>query len=165
MAFAAGEDKLIVLLPDQKTIQRWDMARWEQDLTKVLDFPVPPTIVAMGSASQGPVLVAGGDAPPGCVQLLDLGTLQSAGPGPPQPAEHNGADMRRRRLLAGACFGRWPGVYGLGALRPPNRVLRPGAKRRPAAVLPPARHGRLPAPSPDGQRIYTPKASTRSRRS
>jgi hypothetical protein len=60
--FAAGMDKLVVLHPDG-TVERWSLLTFEREATGTLRMEVPPVAVAMGSASNGPLLVSGVDWP------------------------------------------------------------------------------------------------------
>jgi hypothetical protein len=61
--FTAGLDKLVVALPGSRTIQRWSLKSFEQELS--VPYPDKGEIQAlsMGSASQGPLLVLGRVAP------------------------------------------------------------------------------------------------------
>ncbi len=157
VAFAAGADKLIVLLPGQKIIQRWDMTRWELEVTKTLDFAVPPTIAAVGSASQGPVLVAGGDTPRGSIQLLDLGTLRpldmdfSKLLSPTGRTFEVGSHSHVRVSADGRVFTSWANFGS-----PTGFFVLVLSGSQPQVFHQHDTAGYL-APSPDGQRIYTPK--------
>ncbi len=55
---AAGMDKLIVVLPDQKLIQRWSLKTFEREATSPLRLKGKVTGAAMGSASSGPLCLA-----------------------------------------------------------------------------------------------------------
>ncbi len=76
--FAAGADKLVLVIPDQKIIQRWSLDSFERELTQTLETSVPVVNVSMGAASQGPILIGCGDRIGGNAQLLDLRTLKQA---------------------------------------------------------------------------------------
>lgn len=83
--YAAGIDKLIVVLPDQKLIQRYDLKTFERETTK--PFRVNGTVkgVAMGWASHGPLMVGmATDRGTEEGQLFDPLTLQ--------PVEYEWAD-------------------------------------------------------------------------
>jgi hypothetical protein len=69
--FAAGLSKLIVVLPDQNLVQRWDLGTFERETILPLSVKGPIRSIALGSASAGPVLVCGGEA-----VFLDLVTLK-----------------------------------------------------------------------------------------
>jgi serine protease Do len=57
LKFTAGQDKLVVALPDSRTIQRWSLKSWEQELS--VPYPMKGEIMAlsMGSATNGPIHV------------------------------------------------------------------------------------------------------------
>ena len=61
---AAGSHKLIIVLPDQRRLERWDLATFEREQTA----PIGPNLdihdAAMGSASDGPVLLVSGTRQP-----------------------------------------------------------------------------------------------------
>jgi len=71
----AGADKLIFVLPSQGLIQRWSLDTFERELVLPLELEYQPTAAVMGSASDGPVLIGGGDFRQG-FRLLDLDTLK-----------------------------------------------------------------------------------------
>lgn len=77
--FAAGQDKLVVLLTDQRVIQRYALPSLEREVTVKFPFDGVPKAIAMGCASQGPILVnwaRGTDALAASPwNLLDLNTL------------------------------------------------------------------------------------------
>ena len=56
---AAGMDKLMIALPDKKIIQRWNLKTLEREVAAPLPVEGKVTGLCMGSASQGPLLVAG----------------------------------------------------------------------------------------------------------
>src|ERR1043165_271178 len=76
--FSAGLTKLVVLFPDTRLIQRWDLISKEKELTLPLPEIGPPKLVLLGSASQGPVLVGGGAARfrGGSRKFLNLATFK-----------------------------------------------------------------------------------------
>jgi hypothetical protein len=55
-------DKLVVVRRDG-TVERWSLATFEREATGELNLKVPPVAVAMGSASNGPLVVSGVDWP------------------------------------------------------------------------------------------------------
>jgi hypothetical protein len=55
--FAAGMDKLIVALPQSRQLIRYSLATFQQDATAPLPLKSPCTGVALGSASNGPLLL------------------------------------------------------------------------------------------------------------
>ncbi len=80
--FAAGRDKLIVLLPGANVVQRWDLKTLERELTTANPITSPVKSLTMGNASAGPLVVvtrsaAGAFDMPG-VQLYDVKTLKKS---------------------------------------------------------------------------------------
>ena len=55
--FAAGLEKLLVLLPETNVLQRWDLARGEREVATTIDVTGTAKRIAMGSASAGPLLI------------------------------------------------------------------------------------------------------------
>jgi tetratricopeptide (TPR) repeat protein len=77
LKFTAGLEKLVVLLPTAKKIQRWDLTRFE--LEQTAPFTVEGSVVSlnMGCASRGPVYVTSREKPNPWVKFahLSLDTL------------------------------------------------------------------------------------------
>jgi hypothetical protein len=72
--FAAGQDKLLVVLTSEKVVQRWDLHTFKRDKT----VPVPNSLavrrVLMGYASKGPMALWGeGDK----VALMDIERMEA----------------------------------------------------------------------------------------
>src|SRR5262249_25581075 len=76
--FAAGLDKLMVVLPDSNIIQRWDLRTFEREAPAPLALKGTVKALCMGSASHGPLLVGGADGPTplGGVAFLDVQTFK-----------------------------------------------------------------------------------------
>src|SRR5262249_52768856 len=55
--FAAGQEKLVVVFPDTRVIQRWDLTTGKRELAIPLVAEGGARGVAMGSASHGPILL------------------------------------------------------------------------------------------------------------
>ena len=70
---AAGMTKLLIVAGDGGTISRYDIATGERELTKAIELPEAPTVLVMGSASQGPAFVNGGEQ-----LVVDLETLKTS---------------------------------------------------------------------------------------
>ncbi|HZZ82037.1 MAG TPA: putative Ig domain-containing protein, partial [Gemmataceae bacterium] len=68
---------LVMAFPSTNIIQRWDLITKEKELTVPLDIQAP-SMVLMGSASQGPVLAVGGknDFRGGAHKFLNLATFK-----------------------------------------------------------------------------------------
>jgi S1-C subfamily serine protease len=75
--FAAGKDKLVIALPNAGVLQRYSLVTFEREMTAPLPKDFTLKQVALGSASDGPVLLTGpGKLPLGEGVFLDLQTLQ-----------------------------------------------------------------------------------------
>ncbi len=59
--FTAGLDKLVVALPGSRTLQRWSLKSFEQELSVNYPDKMEITALSMGCASQGPLVVVGKD--------------------------------------------------------------------------------------------------------
>lgn len=55
--FAAGEEKLVVVQPEQGTIERWSLGAWQRERAAEFHPTATPTDLAMGHASAGPLLL------------------------------------------------------------------------------------------------------------
>lgn len=149
---AAGANKLVVVVPTQKIIQRWSLETFEREMVKTLDIDVPPTVLAMGSASDGPILIGGGDGHPGGYQLLDLKTLK------PIQLTYDEANRQRFEITAqslvrasadGHTFTTWrtaTSPSGFFVLHVDGTRVSTRYEHDSVGYI---------APSPDGSRIYT----------
>jgi hypothetical protein len=61
--FAAGREKLVVLLPGANVIQRWDLATLQRELSVANPIGSPVKSLSMGSGSDGPLVVVTKSAP------------------------------------------------------------------------------------------------------
>jgi ribosomal protein S27E len=79
---AAGMTKLMVALTDSKILQRWDLRTFTRELTVPLPVDSGVHAMAMGHASEGPLLIQDG----GSRVFLDIQTMKkmSSGRGDPQ---------------------------------------------------------------------------------
>ncbi len=87
--FAAGLDKLFVALPASNIIQRWDLKTLEREA--VMPATVPIKRLAMGSATQEPLIAQTGDE--GTLVFIDPLTLKKSD----YFTADDGADRRERR--------------------------------------------------------------------
>lgn len=55
--FAAGRDKLVLFLPKSNVLQRWSLETFERERSMQMPIREQATTLAMGSSSQGPLLV------------------------------------------------------------------------------------------------------------
>ncbi len=67
---AAGAEKLLVVLPGQKLVQRYSLHTFEREQVAPFRGEGVPRIALLGAGGDGPLLVAGDDA-----QLIDVGSL------------------------------------------------------------------------------------------
>ncbi|QDU47915.1 hypothetical protein [Gimesia panareensis] len=99
LAVAAGADKLVVLLRDQRQLERYDLQTFEKELSVALPPGDPVSRITMGAASNGPILVgaeAGAGRHP---SFLDLQTLQ---PSAIQMSEESWESIEGQNLLVKA---------------------------------------------------------------
>jgi hypothetical protein len=144
--FAAGRDKLVVVQPAHDVVQRWSLTTFERELALPLATPGKVTALALGSASEGPLLVGTADR----ILFFDLGTLKRLDIGAPedQPVRL-GAGTRVRASADGRTFGLWrAGAYpqGLETLVLVGRQLQVHSERGSAGHV---------TPGPDGKTIFT----------
>jgi cell division septation protein DedD len=57
--FAAGMTKLMVVYPDEKLVTRWDLTTFKLEADVTLTAVAKPTSAAMGSATDGPLVLTG----------------------------------------------------------------------------------------------------------
>jgi predicted Zn-dependent protease with MMP-like domain len=83
LLFAAGMDKLLVVFPDKNLVQRWSLTTFERDVTATLPVTGRIHTAAMGSSSDGPLVLGGpelrgaGGLP---LRFLDVTTLKQIVP-------------------------------------------------------------------------------------
>jgi S1-C subfamily serine protease len=81
---AGGAEKFVLLFPDEKLIQRWDLASLSREESKQIPIRGKVVAAAMGSDSKGPVLVSWGTES-GTINnrafsLIDVGSLKALQP-------------------------------------------------------------------------------------
>jgi hypothetical protein len=103
--FAAGRDKLLVVLPGKHVIQRWSLTTLEREVSVQLPTRGRVTVAAMGSASHGPLLLASS----GPVTFLDPATLKPVEVQVPENRVVGGLGDRAciRVSADGKVFGLW----------------------------------------------------------
>jgi hypothetical protein len=75
--FAAGADRLLVVHPEQMLIQRYRLDTLKLEATQQLALDGRPNLIALGAASQGPLLIGTGETMPNSLSYaLDIGTLK-----------------------------------------------------------------------------------------
>jgi hypothetical protein len=74
--FAAGQDKLVAVLPARQLIQRWDLNTFDRDVSRTLQLDGTVTGIALGASSQGPIVLTWQDGfAAGGYSFLDLDRL------------------------------------------------------------------------------------------
>lgn len=122
--FAAGMDKLVVLLPELNFVQRWSLTTFEREVTAMLPIKDVVAAVGMGSASNGPLfLQTTGTArallPAGQqLRFLDLQRLQPIEVGWTTPPMHMGF-LQPSHIRASA-DGKVFGLFGRIPVSPPG---------------------------------------------
>ncbi|HJZ94788.1 MAG TPA: hypothetical protein VKE40_28235, partial [Gemmataceae bacterium] len=78
--FAAGADKLLVVYPDEKLIERWSLSTFKIEKEAPLEVRQKPTAAAMGSATAGPLILGGpqaqNNASKMALMFIDVATLK-----------------------------------------------------------------------------------------
>src|SRR5262249_13849067 len=110
--FAAGMDKLIVVLPNLNIIQRWSLGTFEREVTAMVPIKGTVKTMCMGSASNGPLAVYTGEDPRrgfgGQLHFLDVHKLRPIEVGWTNQRPHLGYDSTQLRASAdGKVFGLW----------------------------------------------------------
>jgi hypothetical protein len=113
--FAAGMDKLLVVHPASRTVQRWSLTTFQREQTAVLKEKGDITAVAMGAASAGPLLVGGisgpGDTYKALITFLDVNTLK---PLPIKIKDRHGVGFGGATGVRASDDGRVFGMWGVG---------------------------------------------------
>ncbi len=148
--FTAGRDKLIVALGSDNRIQRWNLATLQREATAPLSVQFKLSLIAMGSNSDGPLLVASADGiwrPE--LFFMDIATLKKL------PIEKTGDSHIHmmegdgvRASADGRVFGMWSIYMGMRTLVLNGNEARGYHENGLAGHL---------TPGPDGKVIYTAK--------
>jgi S1-C subfamily serine protease len=151
---AAGADKLFIVLPEQRIIQRWNLNTLQRELTTTVPVEGTPTGVVMGSASRGPLLMrytTAGVAEMGHFAFIDPHTLHALPP--VNMANMNMILMSRglhaRASASGDVFGMWSSGQspsGVGVLVMHNNKAESHYEHTSLGSV---------VPGPDGQYIFT----------
>ena len=79
LLFAAGMDKLLVVYPAERVVIRYDLATLKLEADTTLESRQKPTVLAMGSATAGPLVIGGvpaqNNASKMALTFLDVATL------------------------------------------------------------------------------------------
>jgi hypothetical protein len=149
ITYTAGADKLVIILRDQKIIQRWNLDKFERELTRTLSRSA--AVAIMGSASNGPILIGGGGDRFSGRYFLDLDTLGDSAVGtkadghwdrsPGEGVTRASADGRVFGIMS---FGSSPS--GLQSCVITGNKLQAAYAHTSVGFI---------TPSPDGQLLYT----------
>ncbi|HZY83323.1 MAG TPA: hypothetical protein VFE78_00720, partial [Gemmataceae bacterium] len=149
--FAAGRDKLIVALADENVLQRWDLATLRREAAAPLPVRDKLSAVALGSASDGPLLVASCQGVSRSeLFFMDVATLaklpiRRTGAGHVHVQERDGV----RASADGRVFGIWRAHTSPQGIQ---TLVLEGSEARGYYIHNTAGHV---LPGPDGKVIYT----------
>jgi hypothetical protein len=101
---AAGMDKLFVLLPDSKQIERWNLWTMKQEVATRLETTDSPYAMAIGYASSGPLLMLSAKGP----SFYDIDTLKSIAVSVSNIGGWEGASLEVRASADGKTFTTFP---------------------------------------------------------
>jgi hypothetical protein len=149
--FAAGQDQLVVLLPESRQLLRYDLATGRLDLTAPLPVTGRPVAAHMGAASRGPLVIhwTGTPQPPETFALraFDPTTLRPWGATRQPPRAVPVTEPAHYRASAdGHTLGYWPGsgrLFGMFPIGDPEKGC---------AVM---RNALYAVPGPDGRTLFT----------
>lgn len=102
--YAAGEHSLVVVRPDDGIAERYDLATGNKDLTAKLPPGAPPTAIAAGCASDGPICMYGETW--SFLSMQTLGSLPIVQEGPNNRGVDNGV-LNIRAAADGSAFAAW----------------------------------------------------------
>jgi hypothetical protein len=153
---AAGASKMLVVLPANDILQRWDLTTLRRDTTVPLPFGGVVKAVSMGSASRGPALVywavGTGELDQARFSFLDVDTLKPADQPGIERIGHYGNyrdHVHLRAAADGRLFGMWCTSHSPSGLA--TLTLRGG---EPRAHYEHNDVGHV-VPDPDGKTLYT----------
>jgi hypothetical protein len=145
---AAGLDKLLIVQPWDKSVLRYNLETFEREASATVRLEVPPIAAAMGSASNGPLVISGVDYPRlGETVFFDLTRMQRIDV-PLDP--HNIFETSPRVFLRASADGRIFACQGDDGLPTQTCSWRKGR-----VTLNNGGRGGFPVPGPDGQVVYT----------
>lgn len=148
---AATRDKICVVNPSNKTIQRWSLDSLKRENVALINSDKQIQVVAAGHASNGPILVGSGDSR-STLQMIKLSTLSElklTGDDPRRRRFDVGADCRVRASADGTVFTAWrtrTSPSGLMSLAINGNVASSHYEHDTVGYI---------APAFDGSRLYT----------
>jgi S1-C subfamily serine protease len=145
---AAGMDKLLIVQPADRTVLRYSLTSFEREASATVSMKVPPVAAAMGSASNGPLVISGVDYPRlGETVFFDVTQMRRIDV-PLNPHDIFGTSPRvfLRTSADGRTFAcqaddGWP--------------TQTASWRQGDVTLYKGNRGSWPVPGPDGQVVYT----------
>jgi hypothetical protein len=148
--FAAGREKLLVALGGENVIQSWNLATLQREATAPLPVQFKISLIAMGSNSDGPLLVASADGIWRAeLFFMDIMTLKKL------PIERTGDSHIHimegdgvRASADGRVFGMWSVFMGIRTLVLEGKEARGYHENGLVGHI---------VPGPDGKVIYTAK--------
>jgi hypothetical protein len=150
--FAAGSEKLVIVYPVARVIQRWCLKTLQREVN--IPLPINATVhgIALGSASRGPVLPSAGEPfelP--SLAFLDMQTMKPIHvPLIGDPGRNIGGEIARVRVSADGCvFAFWQTTFSPQGIR---IVVLTGGQARNYYEHDSAGHL---APGPNGKYIYS----------
>jgi len=143
---AAGMDTLMVVVPETRTVERWNLFSFQKEAEGTFAIKVPVIAATMGAASRGPLLIQGVNWPTlGECLFINVDTLQRL---PMAVDPHRFFDTEPKLVCRAAANGRAFANFSYSGLQ--TCVLRDNQLR-----LHRGQAGDAPVPGPDGQVLYT----------
>ena len=143
---AAGMDKLMVVVPDTRTVERWNLATGQKEASGTFPIKVPVVAATMGSASAGPLFIQGVDWPRlGECLFFDVDKMERM---TLEFDPHGFFDVDANVMCRAAANGRAFASHCYSGLH--TCVLNDNRLRRRRTQA-----GEMPVPNPDGQVLHT----------
>lgn len=147
ISIAAGADKLVILSRDQSVIQRYSLSTFEKELTLPISLEGEGPRLAMGSASNGPVLLTFVNGSGVEKRFLDLQTLEKSRVDLPLRWSHI---LNRNQIIHVSPDGKVFGVCetntapsGLRIIRIKGNGIETATRRDTAGMVVPGKEGSL----------------------
>jgi hypothetical protein len=154
--FAAGMDKLLIVLPDKNLVQRWSLSTFERELNAPLVVTEKVFTASMGSASGGCLILGGPELRGGSglpLRFIDVATLKEVEAETREGGGHVGTHPQYPAAVHVSADGRVLGMWNPG-LSPSGlqTVVLTGS-----SVKSYYEHESVGAiiPGPDGRTVYT----------
>jgi hypothetical protein len=146
---AAGWDKIVVVDPGAKSVERWSLLTFEREATAPLEMKVPPVAAAMGSESAGPLVISGVDWPRlGETVFFDVRSMREYD----LPINRHGIFETSNQVWLRASS---DGKLFAAQQFPLGGRTQTGVWEKGSVTLHGGPAGGMPVPGPDGKTIYT----------